>query len=131
MNARFGMIAAALALSSSVALACGVCIDDKVAAAYDHDTVQRAVHAGKQVVYVELSGPLEVHALAPRARRAMQALPAIDQSTVRTSDDIPVISFAVDPARQSPDAAVAALRQRLEADRIVPTLLKILPTAGL
>ena len=131
MRRRFRIITAALAMTSGVALACGVCIDDKVAAVYDHAVMQQAVKAGKLVVYCELHGPFAVQALAPRARRAVQALQGIDQATVRTSDDLPVISFVVDPARQRPEAVVAALRERLAADKIVPTLLKVMPGAAL
>ena len=122
---RFG--AAVLLMVSGAALACGVCVDDKVAAVYDHDVMQQAAKSGSVVVFCELSGPFEAHVLAPRAKRAAQALPGVDSASVRTSNELPAISFVVDPARQKPEAAVNALRQRMASEGIVPKLLKVIP----
>jgi hypothetical protein len=134
MNKRLCIAAAALLIATGAtgpAVACGVCIDDKVAAVYDHDVMQQATKAGRLVVFCELSGPYEPQVLAPRGKRAAQALTGVDSKSVRTSDHLPAISFVVDPARQNPDAAVAELRQRLAQDRIVPKLLKIIPGPAL
>jgi hypothetical protein len=128
MKFRLPMAGCVLAAAFGAAFACGVCIDDKVAAAYDHDVVQRAVQAGRLVVFCELSGPFEARSLAPHAKKAAATLPGVDPSSIRTSNDLPVISFTIDPARQTPDTAVAALRSRLTGERIVPTLLKALPS---
>ena len=46
---------AAVAISSSV-YACGVCIEDKVAATYDHAIVHQAIASHRQVIFVALEG---------------------------------------------------------------------------
>lgn len=120
------MLAAVLAAAPQFAAACGVCIDDKVAAVYDHAIVQQAMEKGRVVVFCEIAGPQQARAIAPQARRAAQDLQGVDRASVRTSDELPVLSFVLDPARQSPSAALAKLQQRLAADGIRPTLLRVM-----
>lgn len=126
MKASVWILAAALSATPRLGIACGVCIDDKVAAVYDHAVVQQAMATGRVVVFCEVAGPSQPQALAPQARRAAQALRGVDRASVRSSDELPVLSFALDPARQSPAAALAGLRQRLAADGISITLLRVL-----
>lgn len=131
MKQRWRIAAAALFIASGTALACGVCIEDKVAAVYDHGVVQQAAKDGRLVVFCELSGPFEASALAARTKRAAQALPGVDRDSVRTSNDLPAISFVIDPRQQTPNAVVAALRRELAGDSIVPKLIRVMPSAGL
>lgn len=119
------MFAAALA-AAPVALACGVCIDDKVASVYDHAQVQHAFAKGQAVVFCELAGPREAAALTRQAASAAHGLRGVAPDSVRTSRDLPVLSFALDPAVQAPGAAVAELRQRLQREHVTPSLLKVM-----
>ena len=130
MDFRSLLAGCALAAACGSALACGVCIDDKVAAAYDHDVVQRAVKAGRQVVFVELSGPQEARALTASAKKAVASMPGVDPGSIRASEDLPIISFVIEPTRQQANASVEALRASLVAEQVVPVLLRILPTGG-
>lgn len=127
VNRKLTAASMLLALGSGTAAACGICIEDKVAAVYEYAVVQQAMKDGRIVVFCELAGPFETHALTEHARRAAQALPGVDVASVRIANELPVISFTVDPARQKPDTAVDALRQRMAGDKIVPALLKIMP----
>lgn len=128
MSKKASILAAALSCIAGAALACGVCIDDKVAAVYDHAQVQRALGKGKVVVVCELTGAQDAGTLTRQAGRAAQGLPGVEPGSVRASHELPVLSFVLDPAAQTPAAAVAGLRQRLQPSGVTPTLLKVLET---
>lgn len=100
-----------LALVAPVAWACGVCVEDKVAATYDYAVVQRALAHRQVVVYCEVSG----HPEDGRLRQAAAKVPALDRESLRISVEPAALSFALDPARQSPKAAVAALQRAMPA----------------
>lgn len=95
-----------LALAAPAAWACGVCVEDKVAATYDYAVVQRALAHGQVVVYCEMSG----RAAEARLRHAAAQVSGVDAGTVRISAEPAALSFALDPARRSPAAAAAALQ---------------------
>jgi hypothetical protein len=100
-----------LALAAPAAWACGVCIEDKVAATYDYVVLQRAASHGQVVVFCEIRGRVD----AARIRQAITRMPAIDAASVRVSAEPAAVSFALDSARQSPKVAVAALQRVLPA----------------
>lgn len=111
MTARLGVLALALlaAFAAGVAAACGVCIDDKVAAAYDHAVVTRAHEQGRVVVFAE---PAEVRDAALALRRVVARaarVRGIDAATVRSSASPPALSFVLDPRLSSPQRALASL----------------------
>ena len=110
----------------SAAFACGVCVDDKVASAYDHAVVQDAWKNGKVVVFCELSGPYPVKELNQKAKAAAKELRGVSQASIRTGKDLAVVSFMLDVSAQPPTAAINELGQRLQKDEISPELLKVL-----
>jgi hypothetical protein len=112
-------IALLLAAAAPV-LACGVCAEDKVAATYDHRSVQQALARGRVVVYCELAGLRE-----PRqAQRVAARLRGVDARSIRVSAEPAALSFVLDPRQQSPGAAVLALQGALPAGVRV-ALLKV------
>ena len=64
------VLAALLALSRQ-ALACGYCVEDKMAAVYDHATVTRALAQKHQVAYFHIDGELPP---GPATKRALEEL---------------------------------------------------------
>lgn len=98
----------AIAFAAPAAWACGVCVEDKVAATYDHAVLQKAQASGKVVVFCELSGPLD----KPRITRAAAHVRGLDPASLRVSANPGALSFALDTNAQSPQAAVAAIQQR-------------------
>ena len=103
------LFAALVALTPSIGHACGACAEDKVAATYDYQVVQRAAAAGDVMVFCEVTGVLDRQRLTQAARR----LRGIRVVSIRTSTQPAALSFAIDPARQSPQAAVAAMQRSL------------------
>jgi hypothetical protein len=117
---------AALLLHSGLTHACGVCVEDKVAATYDHALVQRAAARGQVVVFCEIVGPVD----GARIRKAAQAVRGLDASSVRVSETPAAISFVVDPAKQSPQAAAGAIQRGL-AKGIEVKVLRLMDSKGL
>ena len=97
------------AFAVAPARACGVCDEDKVAATYDHTIVQRAASKGRVVVYCAVRGPLD----AKRLRLAARQVKGLDLRSLRTSQQPAAVSFALDGAGQTPQAAVSALQANL------------------
>ena len=101
------------AVAAPAAWACGVCVEDKVAATYDHAVIQRAAATGKAMVYCEIHGSLDPRRWQGAARRVR----GLDPASVRVSREPAAISFALD-SQQSPQAAVAALQKAMPGSRV-------------
>jgi hypothetical protein len=117
---------AALVLHTGVAQACGVCVEDKVAATYDYAVVQRAAAQGQVVVFCEIVGPVD----AGRIRQAARKVRGLDASTLRVSQTPAAISFVVDMKKQSPQSAAGAIQQGL-AKGIEVKVLRLADSKGL
>ena len=99
-------LALTLLLACGPAAACGYCVEDKIAAVYDHAVVVQAFAHQHHVVFLHVDGTV------PRAllQKTMQGTPGVDRGTARVSADALTVSFAYDPAR----ASLGALHQRME-----------------
>lgn len=127
MKARLRAVTyAAGFLLASAAQACGVCLDDKVASAYDHAVVTHALDDGKVVVFCELAGPHAPTALTSKGMRALLKVKGVDQASIRQGKDLAVVSFALDTSRADPGHAVAEMQRILDKSSTTAKLLKIL-----
>jgi len=98
---------AALVLVSGQSLACGYCVEDKIAATYDHAVVTHALARKHHVAFFHVDGAVK----SPRAlEQAAYSVPAVDRRTVRVSADLLTVSFAFDSSR----ATLGAIRSRIE-----------------
>ena len=76
----------ALVVSAPVqALACGVCIDDKVAATYDHAVVVAAAKKKEVVVFTAIEGRGDAAKLVGVAVQAARRAPGVESGTVRSA----------------------------------------------
>ena len=98
---------AVLAVVSGQALACGYCLEDQIAATYDHAVVTQALARKHQVATFHVDGTAKSRAAL---EKAAYAAPAVDRGTVRVSADLLTVSFAFDPAR----ANLGAIHARVE-----------------
>jgi len=107
------LFALALALPCP-ALACGICVEDQVAATYDHAVVARAEASGHRVLYAAVHGR---NAGAPRSdatlRRAIASVAGADRNSIRLSALPPAASFAWNPRRSGAGAMLRAINDRL------------------
>lgn len=113
---------AAGALLGPMAWACNVCPEDKVAATYDHGVLQRAAAKSHIVVFCEVEGPFDPARLDSAASR----IRGLEAGSLRTSVSPAAVSFALDRAQHSPEAAVAELQDAAPAG----TRLSIVRTMG-
>ena len=101
--------AALVVFAPAASLACGACVEDKIAATYDHGVVEQAVANGDVIVFCEITGSLDAQRLMQTTRRVH----GIKPKSVRVSAQPPALSFAVDPNVRSPQAAVDAAQRSL------------------
>ena len=102
---------AAVLLAAQGASACGICVDDKVAAAYDYAVIQRASARHQHVVFLEVLPRKDGTRPVARAARLARAAKGVDPASVRVSTEPPVVSFAIDPARVEPARVVASMER--------------------
>lgn len=113
---RAPLLALFLAASqaSFSAMACGVCVEDKIAAVYDHAAVHQALAAKRTVVFFHIDGKLVAD---ERTRRAIagiaRATPGVDAASVRVSTELASMALAFDRRRANLAAVESALESRL------------------
>jgi hypothetical protein len=94
------------------ALACGVCVEDKIAAVYDHAAVHQAIAAKRTVVFFAIDGKLVSDERTRRAiAAAARAAPGVDPASVRVSTELASLALAFDARR----ANLAAVEKSLDA----------------
>jgi hypothetical protein len=113
------LVLAGFALAAGPALACGYCVEDKIASTYDHAVVVKAVGAGHHVAFFHLEGPLAKDDATRRALlSAAEAVPGVDKGSVRLALETLTLSFAFDPKRTSLVKAQGALDRKLAARKL-------------
>ena len=98
--------AAALFVASTLAATpswgCGYCIEDRIAAVYDHAVITRASATGHKVAfYAVLGAALPGDAAAQAIRRDVESVRGVDGSSVRYSSDLAALSLSFDPRSAS------------------------------
>jgi hypothetical protein len=124
MNGRIARLVTVLvaAAISSAAWGCGACIEDKVAATYDHVVIKRSIAKRQQVVFVAVEGNVRTDDLMKSVATAN--VPGLVAGTVRTSADPPAFSFALD-ANVVPDGAVKSFRKAVRDPHARFTMVRI------
>jgi hypothetical protein len=123
---RWGFVVIGFA-TPTLAVACGACVEDTIAAIYDHAVVERSATKGNVLVYASIDGIGDAKSLANKAGVAARRVAGVDRTSVRVSAAPLALSFAIDPKTQTVDGAIASLEQhghdqdiRLSVVRVVP-----------
>jgi hypothetical protein len=124
------LIAMVMILGASTAQACGACVEDRVAATYDHTIIQAAIARHQQVVFVALDGTIDVKKVNTRIAAAAPKVRGVVAGTLRTSAAPPAFSFGLD-ANQSPELAVASFRKILADSGARLTMVRIMRDGAL
>jgi hypothetical protein len=90
--------------------ACGACVEDKVAATYDHTVIKTAIAKHQQVVFVSIDGPVPPAEMGKRITAAASKVRGVQAGTLRTSIAPLAFSFALDAA-QRPEVALDGFRE--------------------
>jgi hypothetical protein len=119
-------VLAALLLAAQGALACGYCVEDKMAMVYDHSVIVRALNKRHEVVFLAIEGSLAVSTRLQRElERSIESTPGVDRRSARVSLTGASLSFAYDPARAPLGSILRSLDKNLGAKQIRTTLLRI------
>ena len=106
-------------------MACGVCLQDKVAATYDHAVVTRALEQHRVVVFAEPRATVDAALLSKAVASAAARTPGVDPATVRTNASPASLSFVLDPRRAQPAEALASIRKSANVKGLELDLLEV------
>jgi hypothetical protein len=113
------------AMCSAASFACGVCIEDKIAATYDYLVITSATARGQVIVFGQMEGTADMQKIALKIAAAAPRIRGVSGATVRTSAAPAAFSFALDPAVQAPQAAVEQLQKRLHASGVQLAVVRV------
>ena len=104
--------------------ACGVCIEDKVAATYDHAIVHQAIASHRQVIFVALEGR-DAALAGARIVSAARRVPGTEPASVRYAAAPPAFSFAL-AKNVAPDKALAAFQMAVKGMDVQMRVVRIM-----
>ncbi len=121
----------ALALPMRAALACGFCIEDKIAAVYDHRVVVQAVAQKHHVAFFGLDGRLAGSAAEARnLERIVGTAFGVDPGSVRVSIESAALSVAFDPATVSFGTLHRSVQKKLTPRGLALLPLRVMDRPG-
>ena len=120
------LVAGSIAIASGSAYACGACIEDKVAATYDHAVVTKATAKGQVVVFGTFDGVPNLEITRDRMRAIAPQIKGVQRGTVQVSIAPPAFSFALDRRVQTPEGASAALARRLAMPGVRLSVIRVM-----
>ena len=126
MRKHLAPLVAAALLAPAAALACGACVEDKVAATYDHAVVAKATQHGKVVVFAEPRSATDPARLERLLRTAAARAPGVEPASVRASQSPAALSFVLDPRGHDPEKTLAAIRGAAKLADLQLVLLKVM-----
>ena len=121
------LLASLLLMSTSSVIACGHCIEDKVAAVYDHAIVVKAVHEKHIVAFFGIEGPLVVNTTSKQdIQKILGSINGVDLNTSRISLETGSMSLAFNPTILSYPALLDTLDKKLKAKKLSVFPLEVL-----
>jgi len=97
-----------------LAMACGHCEEDLVAAVYDHDLVLRSQNLKQRIMYMAWDGPVaRDDATARRLLQEAARATGVTHGSVRVSVQPAALSVAFNPAKTNRAQIEASLQTRL------------------
>ncbi|MGH6624431.1 MAG: hypothetical protein ACREBN_10685 [Burkholderiaceae bacterium] len=115
-----------LSLQATAALACGHCVEDRIAAVYDHAVLTQATGAGRVVAFCAIEGGLaDSKALQREIERALTSSRGVDRDSVRVSVASASVSFAFDPTRTNFAALMKEVDRKLAGKQLSLLPLRI------
>lgn len=113
------LLASLLLVSTSSVIACGHCIEDKVAAVYDHTVVSKAVSEKHIVAFFGIEGPLVVNAASKQEiQKIISSINGVDPNTSRISLETGSISLSFNPVLISYPALLDGLDKKLKTKKL-------------
>jgi len=121
------VIAGALLVLSPAAVACGYCVEDKIAGVYDHAVVERALGAGHSIAFFHIDGTIVP---GEGTRRLLETLAntaaGVDKGSARVSIESQAVSVAYDPRRAPFGSVHRALEKKFGVKNLRLMPLKVM-----
>ena len=122
---RYAVMALCFAAASATQ-ACGVCVEDKMAATYDHSLVTRALQRGHEVLFLEVVGAEPANQAQWRFLvRTVEGISGVGRGSVRTSVAPPALSFEFDASRASSATVLTRINDRLRKQQVKVELIRV------
>jgi hypothetical protein len=119
-----GILATAI---TSTAFACGYCIEDKIAAVYDHAVATRAIAQKHQVVFFAVEGNIPPGEASRRTLEAIvESVVGVDKGSARVSVESASLSAAFDPTHAPFAGMERALSRKLAARGLSVGILRVM-----
>ncbi len=130
--AAYLLAALAFLVAARNALACGYCVEDRVAAVYDHAIVVRALARRHEMAFLAIEGALPAAGELRRSiESAIGAAQGVDRGTARVSLDAASLSFAYDPRKPGLGPVLRAVEKTLAAKGLSFSILRVIDDAPL
>lgn len=94
------------------ALACGYCVEDKIAAVYDHAAVTRAAAQKHTVVYFAIDGAIGDS--ASFLKSTVERMKGVEKGSARVSVEAAALALTFDPRRTPLPALQSGLEKALK-----------------
>ena len=105
-------------------MACGHCLEDRVASVYDHTLVEHSKQHKQTMMYLVWDGPVDRTAATRQwLLKALGAVPGVVANSVRVSMEPPTIALAYDPLRTRAADLEKALQSKLAAKGLTASSL--------
>jgi hypothetical protein len=125
--AAYLLAALAFLFAARDALACGYCVEDKVAAVYDHAVVVRALERRHEVAFLAIEGTIPQRGDVLRSIESeLSAVKGIDRGTARVSLESASLSFAYDPRQAGLGPVLRAVEKTLAAKGLSLSILRVI-----
>jgi hypothetical protein len=116
-----------LAFQAPLVVACGYCVEDKIAAVYDHAAVIRAMASRHQVAFFHIDGPLTPGDAGRRALAAsVDSVARVDRGSARVSLDSAALAVSFDPRRASLGVLQRSIESKLRPQKLSLVLLRVM-----
>jgi len=131
MSSTLRILAAlACALANASAMACGYCIEDRVAAVYDRSVVDGALARKHHAAFLGIEGGIVDAEVVRAARVALEGVRGVDKRGMRTRAENAAIAVTFDPAVVSVDRLVSAANKALARRGIALAALRVIDESG-
>jgi hypothetical protein len=131
MTCTFRTVAAmAFALGSASALACGYCIEDRVAAVYDQALVDGALARRHEVAFLGIEARAVDAGVARAARGVLERVRGVDKGSARARAENAAIALTFDPSVTSLDKVVEAANRPLAGRGVTLSALRVIDASG-
>ena len=126
---RAAMLAILASVSTTV-IACGYCVEDRVAAVYDHDAVESAIAKHRHVAFFSIEGDLRQDEASRRALVAAVDGGGAVKGSARVALENAAVSVAYDPARTTLESLTRAANEPLAKKGLVLEAIRVIDEAG-